>query len=421
MNGDSFNSIVVMSVLLLRVAGCSAAELIDSTLERAHRKSLLLAGSLVAGLVIANWFAGALVGNDGMRLVATAIVVYRYVAYPAILALFLSVMNTPEKMRAVWTLVAVDAMLYCTAFFCPLTFSLANGNQLQRGPLGFVAQVLCALFIAQMVYLTKRQPRREHSISSLLPVYAAALIVVSVTLDALLGFDYRTWFQITTMTNPLACDLVFLWLHWRIARELEQARLERQRTQLAISQIQPHFLYNTLTTIQSLCTVDPERAARTTEKFATYLRQNLDTLSQAGLIPFSKELEHTRTYAQIETTRFPNIEVTYDIKSTDFMLPALSVQPLVENAIRHGVRIRDRGIVRVRSYAKRGFHIVEVRDNGKGFDVETLATQDTDEHIGIYNVRQRIRSMCGGELKITSVVGEGTRVSLLVPTEEDPK
>ncbi len=420
MDGNVTSNVVVVAILILRIGACSFAEVVDTTLADAHRKNLLLANVLVAILVLTNLAAIFLAGKSGMGFATTAMVAYKCVAYPAIFALFLSVMRISKaRMRVVWVLVAVTVALYCTAFFCPLALYATSDNRFHRGPLGYASYVVCTLIFAQIAYLAMRDFKNNRQVDFLLPVFGTLFIGICVFLDLVLGVDFVSQMQIATMANPIACDCVFLGIHLQLTREYQKTRLENQRTQLAISQIQPHFLYNTLTTIQSLCMYDPHGAARTTGEFATYLRQNLDTLSQSGLIPFSKELEHARTYAKIETTRFPNIEVSYRIEDADFMLPALSVQPLVENAIRHGVRVREHGLVCVTSRAERGFHIVEVRDNGKGFDVGTLAGQDNDEHIGIYNVRQRVRNMCGGELRIESVVDEGTCVSLRIPAKED--
>ena len=204
---------------------------------------------------------------------------------------------------------------------------------------------------------------------------------------------------------------------------------EKLKTDIMLSQIQPHFLYNTLSTIQVLCYTDPEKAAYVTEKFGTYLRQNLDTLGESELIPVDKELEHIYVYSEIEMTRFPQISLKYDIEDNSFSVPPLSIQPLVENAIRHGVRIREEGIVSVSTRFKDGYHEVTVRDNGKGFDVSTLEL-DNDQneagsrndnekekgrHIGLVNVRDRIRILCGGTLKIESTPGDGTTVTIKIP------
>jgi hypothetical protein len=130
------------------------------------------------------------------------------------------------------------------------------------------------------------------------------------------------------------------------------------------------------------------------ERLSAYLRQNLDSLGQPECIPFAKELEHTRIYTDIEQVRFDTIRVEYDVGDRDFSLPPLTLQPLVENAIRHGVRIREQGIVRIATRRTADCHEILVEDNGAGFDVESLEKSD-DNHIGIRNVRERLEKMCG--------------------------
>ena len=244
------------------------------------------------------------------------------------------------------------------------------------------------------------------------PAFNALIIAASVALDSLV--DYRNY-MVTYMTIAVvSCSLFYyIWLHVQFVREHEQALMAEQRIQIMMTQIQPHFLYNTLSTIQALCRIDPEKAFTVTEKFGKYLRQNLDSLNRAELIPVSKELEHTRVYAEIEEIRFPNVHVEYDIQDADFSLPALSIQPLVENSIRHGVRIREEGIVKVSTRNIDGCHEIVISDNGKGFDTE-LAEQAVGTHIGIRNVRERLEKMCGGSLEIKSVIDEGTTITIRV-------
>jgi LytS/YehU family sensor histidine kinase len=188
-----------------------------------------------------------------------------------------------------------------------------------------------------------------------------------------------------------------------------------QRNQLLVSQIQPHFIFNTLSTIQALCRIDPEKAFDTIEKFGSYLRMNLESLGEPTLIPFQKELEHTRIYAEIEMLRYPEIHIVYDIRDDDFELPALSVQPMVENAIRHGVRGKYGGEVVIASREEGGDHIVTIRDNGRGFDPEAFAEDGERSHIGIRNVRERIESMYQGTMRIESEPWKGTTVTMTIP------
>ena len=123
------------------------------------------------------------------------------------------------------------------------------------------------------------------------------------------------------------------------------------------------------------------------------------------------------TYAEIEMVRFENIRVDYDIQDEAFSLPPLTVQPLVENAIRHGVRIREEGIVRVSTWQDEGAHVTEVWDNGTGFDVKKIEEADSS-HIGIRNVRERIEKMCGGSMEVESRIDEGTKVTIMIPINE---
>ena len=221
-----------------------------------------------------------------------------------------------------------------------------------------------------------------------------------------------------TIAVVSSCLFYYLWLHMQSAYAHEQALASEQRIQIMMTQIQPHFLFNTLSTIQALCRIDPEKASETTEKFGTYLRMNIDSLGRAGLIPFQKELEHTRIYADIEMMRFPYIHISYDIQEDDFEVPALSIQPMVENAIRHGVRGRYNGLVKVTTRREEKEVVVTVTDNGKGFDPENSKATD-GTHIGIRNVRGRVEMLCGGTLSIESKPGAGCTVTIRLPHRKE--
>lgn len=145
-------------------------------------------------------------------------------------------------------------------------------------------------------------------------------------------------------------------------------KIEEFRNKVMISQIQPHFMYNTLTTIKALCRVEPDLAAKTITNFADYLRGNMDFASLESTIPFEKELNHTRIYTEIEALRFDNIKFEFQIEDTDFEIPALTVQPMVENAVRHGVRSKPDAHILIHTYAEENYHVVVIKDNGKGFD-----------------------------------------------------
>ena len=199
-------------------------------------------------------------------------------------------------------------------------------------------------------------------------------------------------------------------------QKLIRAQLQENRIAIMISQIQPHFIYNTLGTIQQLCKENPEQAARLVQNFSTYLRGNFSELDNTVPIRFAKELEHVRCYTEIELIRFPDMTVRYDIQTEEFLLPALSVQPLVENAIKHGLMgLEEGGTVTICAYEEANDYCICVSDDGVGFDVSGLT--DTKKHIGIRNVRERLQAMCGGSLTIESQPGTGTRAWIRIPKE----
>ena len=201
--------------------------------------------------------------------------------------------------------------------------------------------------------------------------------------------------------------------------ELENDLLQSQIS-IMLSQIRPHFLYNSLAAIQELCLIDPETASVTVNEFSSYLRGNLDSLSMKMPVPFEKELRHVETYLSLEKKRFgKRLNVVYDIAARDFFLPALTLQPVVENAVRHGVVKREAGgTVTIRSELTETDAAITVADDGVGFNPDDMDGQGDRLRVGIENVRSRLAVMCRGTLSIQSVPGAGTTVVITIPRGE---
>ena len=199
---------------------------------------------------------------------------------------------------------------------------------------------------------------------------------------------------------------------------LEKQLMENQMS-IMLSQIQPHFLYNSLTAIQMLCVRDPKAAQKALGDFALYLRGNMDSLKSNKPIPFENELEHTKHYVELELIRQGEyLHVEYDIQYTDFELPALSLQPIVENAIKHGVGDKeDGGKVLISVQRKYDDVLIVVDDDGVGFE-SAEPVDDGRSHIGLENVRRRLSDMCGATLDIKSKPGVGTQVTITIPLED---
>ena len=208
----------------------------------------------------------------------------------------------------------------------------------------------------------------------------------------------------------------------RKAKELEMekivlhAELSESRISTMMSQIRPHFIYNTLGSIEQLCILDPPKAGNLVHNFAKYLRGNFGELDNPKPILMSQEMEHVHHYISIENVRFPDMTFTFEMNSEDFHIPALTVQPIVENAIKHGLmKLPKGGTIKVVSYETDEEYCVSVVDDGVGFD--TNVEIDNRKHLGLRNIRERLKVMVNGTLEIESTVGVGTKVLIKIPKE----
>lgn len=252
------------------------------------------------------------------------------------------------------------------------------------------------------------------------------LFLSAASLLDMLGVG-AAWYSQGTCTKVVFTLLVLLHLfrgaysisiNHRAAGQLQKmaTELEDNRIAIMLSQIQPHFLYNSLTSIAQLCEKDPKKAKKTTIAFSEYLRHNMRSLSLREPLPFAAELEHVKTYLSIEQIRFGDrLHIVYEIGATDFMLPALTLQPIVENAVKHGVGMkRGGGTVTITTAETADAILLTVRDDGVGFDpAAPLSTER--RHVGIENVRSRLAALSHGTLTVTSAPGEGTIAVIALP------
>ena len=203
-------------------------------------------------------------------------------------------------------------------------------------------------------------------------------------------------------------------------QDLERA-LQMSRIRNFTSQMQPHFLYNALGSIQEIVLDDPEYASELIGDFTIHLRSCIRAMASDAPLPFDQELANIRAYVNIEKMRFgKKLKVVYDIPAVDFRILPLSVQPLVENAIRHGVYQRGPrgGTVTVRSREDAEHWIVEVEDDGVGFDAAELrsgAAAEKKGSAGLKNIIFRLDKVMHAAVEIHSVKNVGTKVTITIP------
>ncbi len=234
-------------------------------------------------------------------------------------------------------------------------------------------------------------------------------------------------YGVSLLNIAIAISMLMVFGSWQIdrAREneklanklLEQERkLNRQKQEIMMSQIQPHFIFNSLTAIAQLCEKEPRVARDATISFAEFLRAKINGLKNPEPIPFSIELENIENYLMLEEIRFGDqLKISYDIKIDSFYVPILSIQPLVENAVKHG--IKQSGHVEIRTEEKDNFYEICVQDNGIGFDGVNYPKSDKT-HVGVDNIKERLKDQMNATLSYEIPKEGGTIARVLIPKSE---
>lgn len=354
--------------LLFLLISLTITVVIDPYNSMKHRKVMLVIIVLSLSLIAQNLLEDYLAAGPLRWFLRTTVAIYGYTLRPMFLILFLYIVRPEGRYLGCWALAALNCALHLTAYFSQLVFRIDGHNHFQGGPLHGISQAISVILLGIWLLQSLRDYHTVRKQDLLPPVLVLLMIVASICLDRNVGLAAQ---PVTFLTYAIVISsmLYYIWLHLRFVREHEDDLKARQRMQIMLSQIQPHFLYNTLSAIQYLCDHDPKAAGAMTENFSRYLQGNMSALQDDGEIAFARELEHTQIYLEIEQVRYEDaLRIEYDISCTDFKLPALTLQPIAENAVRHGARgKKDTGTVKLaaREYPDR-FEIT-VEDDGPGF------------------------------------------------------
>ena len=292
--------------------------------------------------------------------------------------------------------------------------------------------------IVYWYFFDKKGPKGNNLDTSVIAIISGTLLIfisdIFEIASYFISFSNYNFFLSSTFTVQIG--MIFaLALRYKESREqVSNMENELQQNQIAImlSQIQPHFMYNSLAVIHQLCTTDPKKAEETVIEFSNYLRGNLDSLTIKELIPFEQELRHVITYLALEKKRFEEkLNIVYDLKIENFKLPVLTLQTIVENAVRYGItKKEDGGTIKISTEKANDNVVITVTDDGVGFDLNREQGTGSREHIGyqldnqrshvgLENVRSRLRTMCGGSLEIQSEQGVGTTVAIIIPINKE--
>ena len=307
---------------------------------------------------------------------------------------------------------AVYLVMILTSPFTGAVFTIDAGGHYRDGTLKVASYLLDPIVMVVVVILILRY-RKTLKIEGIL--YLVSISVLSIPTMIL----WDVWYpEPEYMMATLYFVLVFILFHRELTKQLVKKEKEMAESKIttAISQIQPHFIFNSLSTIKFLVKKDQMEALEAIDEFSDYLRGSMDSLTRKCCVPFSEELELVNHYMYLEKKRFGDkINIKYDIQLDGFMVPALSVQPIVENAVKHGIRGQLKGgTIEIATKEDTKNFIIQVTDDGAGFDPQAKK-EDGKSHVGIANVQKRLALMCEGTLEIESAPQKGCQVTIRIP------
>ena len=312
--------------------------------------------------------------------------------------------------RVVAVLWIVFFIMLNMSLFTTWFYYISPENQFVRGPLYPLMLVLLdAIMVLNLAGVIRWRDRLSKR------CYVAFLFGSLPTILTLFVHLFASVFELLSVCMVIcALSMFALILSDQIEQNLRQQRkIAHQRASIMVLQMRPHFIYNTMMSIYYLCKQNPDLAQQVTMNFTTYLRKNFTAIASEQNIPFSEELEHTRSYLAVEQAQYDDmLVVDWDTPHTHFRLPPLTLQPIVENAVKHGMDPDSEPLrisIRTR-HTDSGTEII-AEDNGSGFD----SSDESKAHITLENIRQRLKMMCGGSLTIQPRDGGGTVVTVTIP------
>lgn len=317
------------------------------------------------------------------------------------------------------TFCILETIVLIANCFVTICYYFDAENVYHRAGAGYYLILLPGLIADIIDFILLLRNRKNLSRANFLSL-GSFIILPGIALGILIFFYGISLSNIAILLSMLFMALVSYREYYEMALKQEK-ELSELRERILISQIGPHFVYNCLSTIRHLCRVDPEQAAEAITEFSNFLRADIDALQNDNCIPFEEELEHVQNYLALEQRRFgEKVHVVWNIGTCDFQVPPLSLQPIVENAVKHGITKKVAGgTIQIGTWkGTDGCYHILVEDDGVGFE-EDKKTAETgghrSPHIGIDNVRNRLRMMCDGRITVTGKPGEGTRAEILIP------
>ena len=405
------------ALLMMMAAGIALSAYLPA-LDRWSKRYFITLFSLLLLYVIAM-FADTIIYKDPKMAAAEKVIYiteYLFFSVLTLMPILLLLHRCSESIknsvlfRTVVALWIIFLLIMVFAQFTDFIYYTEENNRYYRGP-GYVLLLipLIVIMILNIAAVFRRHKKLSKKYFIGLLVYLFTM-TVAVVMHMLITVDMMVVFGIAlcalTMFGFIISDNMEQYMR-------QQREIAHQRSSVMVLQMRPHFIYNTMMGIYYLCDQDPAKAKQVTLDFTSYLRKNFTAIASEEMIPFNDELEHTRAYLAVEQAQFEDsLFVSFDTPHTMFRVPPLTLQPIVENAVKHGMNescdpIHISVVTRQTDLSSE----IIVNDDGPGFK----PTDDDEPHIALNNIRQRLELMCGGTLEVAPREGGGTSVKVTIP------
>lgn len=305
-------------------------------------------------------------------------------------------------------------VLFMSSLWTGAFFVITPDAQYEVTSLSFVTGIdVSIVYTAVYVLVVLRNFKEAPFTETLLYMVFIVLYIAFGVFDA--AYMSTIHFVVMTMSAALIYILVELEQDNELtvkSRELAVSELNALRLQM-----NPHYIYNVLASIDGLIVFNPNDARKLIGKFIKHLRGSyLDDMPET--VDVKTELKNLEYYLAVEQTRFPGLEIKFDIQADDFKVPPLVIQPLVENAIKYGIcgKENSSGTVTITTYETEGTYDIIIKDDGVGYDVAGKPSDDR-HHVGIANTRKRLELICNGRLELNSIIGLGSEAHIIIPKE----
>lgn len=317
------------------------------------------------------------------------------------------------------TLAGIEMILWTASLKTGWYFRINERGMYETGPYYLISQFMVYFPIIVDVFIIIKNHKKINKLFEVTFIINNTIFLMVIVIQTFLQTDFYIY------ASMIFFDILY-YMTLNQNKDKEKVNLEKEmeegKSKLLAAQIKPHFIYNILTTILFLCDEDISKTKYTIKCLSDYLRYNQIIMGDQDVVSFEEEKEHIRNYLELEKVRFEDkLSVKWDIQEFDFSLPALCVQPLVENAVKYGICNKpDGGTVIIKTRLQNEDIVISIIDDGIGFDPDHYL-DDGKQHIGFLNVKQRVEILGNGKLEIESQKNIGTKAIIKLPIQSTKK